>query len=178
MLSVTFERGEHVVSTGEYPVQAFRDGTHGCVVGEALILACTMYKDSAGKYQVLLSCSPHTVSEISFCNITMKPAGKERKACCSPHHQGQERRGDLQGTGCSAARSGELRHTRRAAGGHLPPAAEQLRRCPSSRGHLHHAAGRGQPRCLVYRILNAVLLFGVFISFTFFIYLIFAFTEL
>lgn len=52
-VSVTFERGEHVVATGEFPVQAFRDGTHGCVIGEMLTLACTMYKDHAGKYQVV-----------------------------------------------------------------------------------------------------------------------------
>lgn len=51
VLSVSFERGEHTVSTGEYPVQVFRDGTHGTVIGEVLTLDCTMYKDTAGKYQ-------------------------------------------------------------------------------------------------------------------------------
>ena len=55
LVTITFERGEHTVSTAAYPVQAFRDGTHGVVVGEALVLACTMYKDSAGKYQVIYS---------------------------------------------------------------------------------------------------------------------------
>lgn len=69
LVIITFERGEHSVSTGAYPVQAFRDGTHGVVVGEALVLACTMYKDSAGKYQVspLLTCSqplPHLTATI------------------------------------------------------------------------------------------------------------------
>ena len=52
LVSVTFERGEHTVSTAEYPVQAFGDGTHGVVIGESLVLGCTMYKDGSGKYQV------------------------------------------------------------------------------------------------------------------------------
>jgi hypothetical protein len=50
-LSVCFERGEHNEATGEYPVQALRDGTFGTVIGETLTIDCTMYKDAAGKYQ-------------------------------------------------------------------------------------------------------------------------------
>ena len=50
LLSVSFERGDHIVVSRNYPVEAFRDGTFGSVVGETLELDCTMYKDGAGKY--------------------------------------------------------------------------------------------------------------------------------
>lgn len=50
-LSVCFERGEHSVTTREYPVQVLLDGTFGAVFEEKLLLECTMYKDGSGKYQ-------------------------------------------------------------------------------------------------------------------------------
>jgi hypothetical protein len=52
MISVVFERGDHSECTADYPVMDFNDGTSGVIIDEELELACTMYKDSAGKFQV------------------------------------------------------------------------------------------------------------------------------
>ena len=52
MISVVFERGDHSECTADYPVMDFNDGTSGVIIDEELELGCTMYKDTAGKFQV------------------------------------------------------------------------------------------------------------------------------
>ncbi len=54
LIHVCFERGEHSESTGDYAVSIFEDGNAGAVIDETLTLACTMYRDNAGKFQVLI----------------------------------------------------------------------------------------------------------------------------